>query len=532
MTQRIILTGFMGTGKTTVGRLVAAKMGLPFVDLDEAICHRVGQNITEIFAQKGEAAFREIESQVLREILSQNEVVLATGGGTLLSDDNRKLCEQSGTVVCLTCDLEVLQRRLNDKEVAYRPLLTNDDPKRTLVELWERRREVYRKIFWQVDTSGKSPQQIADTIIGLVSASIVDLSYPDGVCKILVGRRLFSLLDILLNSFGLSNTVRIAVISNHTIAALHGEPLIAELRRFGYTPYLIAIPDGEEYKNLETVADLYDRLLEAHIDRGDLVIALGGGVIGDIVGFVASTYMRGLPLIQIPTSLLAMVDASIGGKTGLDLPKGKNLIGTFKRPLAVLVDPEYLDTLPRSEFLSGMAEVIKHAVIADPLLFSWLERGPQGFWMDENLLLRAVAVKVNVVQADPYENGLRAILNFGHTIGHALETLSGYTIRHGEAVSVGMAVESKLAEQLGILSSMEAERIIDLINRWTLPVYHPLLEDGDRILSVIRYDKKHRQGKLRWALPYQIGKVDLVSGVDDRLIKQAISSHREAVHAG
>ncbi|MCX8025703.1 MAG: 3-dehydroquinate synthase [Thermanaerothrix sp.] len=320
--------------------------------------------------------------------------------------------------------------------------------------------------------------------------------------------------------------------SNHTVAALHGEPLVATLQKAGYTSHLISVSDGEEYKNFETVLDLYNQLLELRVDRGDLIVALGGGVIGDIVGFIASTYMRGLPLIQIPTSLLAMVDASIGGKTGIDLPKGKNLIGTFKRPLAVLVDPGYLATLPKSELLSGMAEVIKHAVIGDPLLFSRLENGPQGLSVDEVLLLRAVAVKVNVVQADPYENGLRAVLNFGHTIGHALETLSGYTIRHGEAVSIGMAAESKLAEQLGIISSEEVERIIELINRWALPVYHPLLENGDRLLSVIRYDKKHRQGKLRWALPYRIGKVDLVSGVGERVVKEAISSLVEAVHAG
>ncbi len=530
MTQRIILTGFMGTGKTTVGRLVAAKMGLPFVDLDEAICHRIGQNITEIFAQKGEAAFREIESQVLREILSQDEIVLATGGGTLLSDDNRRLCEQAGTVVCLTCDPEVLQQRLDDGEITYRPLLMGDNPKEALVELWKRRREVYRKVFWQVDTSNKSPQQVANTIISLVSASVVDLGYPDGVCKILVGRRLLPLLDTLLNSFGFSNAVRIAVVSNHTIAALHGEPLLDELWRLGYTPHLITIPDGEEYKNLDTVVGLYDRLLEVHIDRGDLIIALGGGVIGDIVGFVASTYMRGLPLIQIPTSLLAMVDASIGGKTGLDLPKGKNLVGTFKRPLAVLVDPEYLDTLPRSEFLSGMAEVIKHAVVADPLLFSWLESGPQNVWVGENLLLRAVSVKVNVVQADPYENGLRAILNFGHTIGHALETLSNYMIRHGEAVSTGMAVETRLAEHIGLIASGEAGRIIRLIEQWSLPIYHPLLE-REELFSVIRYDKKHKQGKLRWALPSRIGEIRLISDIDERSVRQAISSLKEAVNA-
>lgn len=530
MTQRIILTGFMGTGKTTVGKLLAEKMGLQFMDLDEEISRCTGQSIPEFFAQWGEAAFRELESQMLREILRQERLVLATGGGTLLRDENRKLCEQAGTVVCLTCDLEVLQRRLDNKEMSYRPLLMNDNPKGTLVELWERRREVYRKIFWQVDTSSKSPQQIADTVLGLVNTSVMDLSYPDGVCKILVGKRVFSLLDTLLNSFGFSNTIRIAVISNHTVAALHGEPLLAELRRIGYTPYLITIPDGEEYKNLETVAGLYDQLLGAHIDRGDLVIALGGGVIGDIVGFVASTYMRGLPLIQIPTSLLAMVDASIGGKTGLDLPKGKNLIGTFKRPLAVLIDPEYLDTLPRSEFLSGMAEVIKHAVIADPLLFSWLESGPQNVWVGENLLLRAVSVKINVVQADPYENGLRAILNFGHTIGHALETLSNYTIRHGEAVSIGMGVETRLAEHLGLIASGEARRIIRLIEQWSLPIYHPLLE-REELFNVIRYDKKHKQGKLRWALPSRIGEIRLISDIDERSVRQSIDSLKEAVNA-
>ncbi|WP_299028978.1 3-dehydroquinate synthase [uncultured Thermanaerothrix sp.] len=531
MNRRIILTGFMGTGKTTVGKIVAERLGVPFVDLDEEISRRAQRSIAEIFDREGEAAFRALESRILREILEvkHENVVLATGGGTLLSPSNRLLCEQAGLVICLTCTPEVLKERLQAEEIAQRPLLNAEDPKQALQILWEERQKAYAEIFWQLDTSRKSPDQIANSVIRLAEIVSIEVNYPGGCYKILIGERLSETVGTVLQSYQVPPGTQVAIITNETIAALHALSLTTYLQAEGYPTTLIVIPDGEVYKTPETALYLYEQLLEARIDRGNLIIALGGGVIGDIAGFVASTYMRGLPILHIPTSLLAMVDASIGGKTGLDLPQGKNLIGTFKQPLAILVDPSYLSTLPPDELRSGMAEVIKHGIVGDPNLFALLEMEPRDTAPRKEVLAQAIAVKARVVQADPYEQDLRAILNLGHTIGHALETLSNYMLRHGEAVSIGMAVEAMLAEQLGVTSRKTVERIHNILQKWDLPLFHPLLEN-EALLEIIHHDKKHKRGKLRWALPSQIGKVILVSDVEEKCVKQAIRSLREVVH--
>lgn len=531
MNRRIILTGFMGTGKTTTGKMVAERLGIPFVDLDEEISRRAQRSIAEIFAQEGEPAFRRLESRLLRQILElKNEnVVLATGGGTLLSPSNRLLCEQAGVVVCLTCRPEVLKERLRAGEIAERPLLNTEHPEGALQTLWEERQKTYAEIFWQLDTSRKTPDQVAESIIRIAEILTMEVEYPGGRYKILIGEALSELIGTILQSHRVSPGTRVALISNETIASLHAPALMTHLQADGYPATLISIPDGEAYKTLDTVLTLYNQLLEARVDRGNLIIALGGGVIGDLAGFVASTYMRGLPIIHIPTSLLAMVDASIGGKTGLDLPRGKNLIGTFKQPLAILVDPTYLSTLPPDELRSGMAEVIKHGVIGDPSLFTLLEAGPTNVALNKEVLAQAILVKARVVQADPYEQDLRAILNLGHTIGHALETLSNYTIRHGEAVSIGMAAEALLAQQLGVTSPEVVSRIHKVLRKWSLPLYHPLLEN-ETLLEMIQHDKKHKRGKLQWPLPNQIGKVILVSDIDAPSIIRAIETLREVAY--
>ncbi|MBI2330577.1 MAG: 3-dehydroquinate synthase, partial [Chloroflexi bacterium] len=273
----------------------------------------------------------------------------------------------------------------------------------------------------------------------------------------------------------------------------------------------IILPAGEEHKNLETVSRLWKAFLENGLDRKSTVIALGGGVIGDITGFAASTYMRGIDWVGIPTTLLSMVDASLGGKTGFDLPEGKNLIGSFHPPKLVLADPSLLLTLPERELRSGMAEVVKHGIISDPDLFAMCNRGID--WVKSNLeevVKRAMAVKIKVIEEDPYEKGIRAALNLGHTVGHAVELVSKFELRHGEAIAIGMAVEAKYAARVGLASQSTVEAIESTLSALGLPIHIPDGMSREKIIQAMRVDKKKNAKSIRFALPIEIGKVELV----------------------
>jgi 3-dehydroquinate synthase len=294
---------------------------------------------------------------------------------------------------------------------------------------------------------------------------------------------------------------------------LYGDVVSDSLRKAGFDAPVILIPDGEEYKEPLWSYYLYGELLKQGLDRASALVALGGGVIGDITGFVASTYMRGISFVQAPTTLLAQVDSSVGGKTGVNHPLGKNMIGTFYQPRLVLADVGTLETLPQRELLAGMAEVIKYGVIWDESLLSFLEENREKVLnLDrpavEHIIRRSCEIKAEVVSRDEREEGLRAILNYGHTIGHALETATGYTAYlHGEAVAIGMYVEARLSSRLGLADKREVERIRSLIKAYGLPVEMPSGMETERILSAMRLDKKAVAGELRFILPEEIGKV-------------------------
>lgn len=297
---------------------------------------------------------------------------------------------------------------------------------------------------------------------------------------------------------------RCAVVTNTTLAPLYGEALVRRLA----DGVLITVPDGEQYKTLDTMAQLYADFVRAGLDRSSTVIALGGGVIGDTVGFAAATYMRGVRLVQIPTSLLAMVDSSVGGKVGVDLPEGKNLVGAFKQPDAVLIDPDVLDTLPEREWRCGAAEAIKHALIADPGLLDLIDiAGEQAA-----MVARAVQVKVDVVEQDPYEQNVRAYLNLGHTFAHAVEQVSGYRWLHGEAVGVGLVAAARLSAALGMLDQMTTEQIEAIIARYGLPTRLGSL-DAESLYEAMATDKKWQGGHSRFVLLEDIGKPTIVKDV-------------------
>lgn len=312
----------------------------------------------------------------------------------------------------------------------------------------------------------------------------------------------------------------VVVVTNPTVGALYAEPVMASLREAGITADLAEVPDGEQYKRLDTITSLYHRFLETRLDRSGMVLALGGGVIGDMAGFAAASYLRGVPFVQMPTTLLAMVDASVGGKTGVDLEAGKNLVGAFHQPRMVIIDPEVLSTLPKEELAGGMAEVIKHGIIGDPALFDALEKArPENFVA---LVDQAVRVKVGVVERDPLEHGERALLNLGHTFAHAFELVSDYAIKHGHAVGIGLAAAAKLAEILGECDAALVDRVERVLETQSLDTR--LSGFGvDAIIDAMRHDKKRSKKRLRFIIPKAPGQCRIIEQPPEDAVRAAVS---------
>lgn len=330
----------------------------------------------------------------------------------------------------------------------------------------------------------------------------------DASYDILIGHGLVRQLDKILPEY--CPAAAYAVISDSHVGKAYGEDLVSRLATIGCRVELLTFPAGEWNKTRDTWAALSDRMLAAHFGRDAAVIAFGGGVVNDLAGFVAATYLRGVPLVQVPTTLLAMIDSSIGGKTGVDVPVGKNLLGAFHQPRVVVADPDLLGSLSSVQLAAGLAEAVKHGVIADAGYFAFLESEYAAIFAKhapalERVVRRSVEIKAAVVAADEREQGKRAILNFGHTVGHAIEATSRYEVSHGEAVAIGMVYESRLAERLGIAAAGTAPRIMTVLERLHLPVERPDTSRVDDLIEAMHADKKGRGGQIRLALPRAIG---------------------------
>lgn len=345
--------------------------------------------------------------------------------------------------------------------------------------------------------------------------------------EIVIGAGILVNLGTLLRRLGIGD--RVLLVSNPTVSGLYGQVAAEALAGAGYSVTEALVPDGERYKNLETIAGLYDRAVAAGLDRSSAVVALGGGVIGDIAGFLAATFMRGLFFIQVPTTLLAQVDSSVGGKVGVNHEKGKNLIGAFYQPRIVVADVAVLKTLPERELRAGLAEVIKYGVIGDGEFFTYLEQNRRRVLALDpettiEVVRRSCLVKSRVVEQDECEAGLRAILNFGHTLGHAVETLTRYEqYRHGEAVAIGMIGAANLAVTRGLLSGAGRDRLLGLIRETGLPVTTVGLSP-EQIGEAVKRDKKVRNGRLRLVLPEAIGRVRLVDDLSPEEILAAAAT--------
>ena len=435
--SRIFLVGMMGAGKTTVGRQLAKRLGKTFRDADREIEERTGVSVAVIFEIEGEAGFRKREAEAIEHLTTLDDIVLATGGGAVLDPRNRENLRSRGCVIYLHALPPVLwQRTRTDKS---RPLLQGGDPRERLETLYGVRDPLYREVADVViDTGRQGTARRSRALARFDEACRLQRSSGER-SPIHVGTGLLARPDLIVPFLQRKN---VAVVTNATVAPLFLEKLAGGLSREGVEVVRIVLPDGEEHKDWKTLGAVFDVLLEKRCGRDTTLVALGGGVIGDLAGFAAATYQRGVQYIQVPTTLLAQVDSSVGGKTAINHPLGKNMIGAFHQPRLVLADMDTLRTLPERELRSGLAEVIKHGLVRDAAFFAWLEanierllaRDPDAL---ERAVLRSVAIKAEIVASDERESGLRRVLNFGHTFGHAIERGLGARL-HGVAVAAGM----------------------------------------------------------------------------------------------
>ena len=507
--MHIFLYGPSGSGKSTVSKLLAEALGLPCLDLDAEIENAAGKTIYEYMLEKGEAAFRELETSILRKSLDGAEKVIALGGGTLLCDENRLLVQTYGQVIFLEAEPALLAARLA-QDANQRPLLDGELEK-SLTSLLKKRASHYATFPVRVDAS-QHPEKVAWDIQRCLGRYHLRNMGPAYDVLVQEGG-LDSLGEMLrMRKFG----EMILVVSDENVAPLYAGRVMASLQSARFTASMVIIPAGETHKTIETVLALWRGFLDANLDRKSTIIALGGGVVSDLAGFCAATFMRGCGWAAIPTTLLAMVDAGIGGKTGFDLPEGKNLVGAFYPPKFVLADPDVLLTLPVREMRAGLAEVIKHGIIADPDLFHLCADGwDRAASQLPAVVRRGMAVKVKIIEDDPYEQGSRAVLNFGHTVGHAVELVSRLSMLHGEAVAVGMVAEAKLAERLSIAGPGLANTLAEALSGLGLPVEIPRDLPHSELVSAMKMDKKKSNGAVRFALPVKIGEVKAGIEVDD-----------------
>ncbi|GAB4536040.1 MAG: hypothetical protein Fur0020_03800 [Thermodesulfovibrionia bacterium] len=528
--MKIVLTGFMGSGKTSIGKEISRRLGYQFIDTDDIIEEREGMPISLIFKEKGEPYFREVERRVVQEVSGIRDVVIATGGGVVKNSDNVNDLRRGGILIWLKTEPIVILKRVM-AEGGKRPLLNVEEPLKEINRLLSEREMLYMQSDISIDTSYITPGEAADEIIErlCLDTQFVDVQLKERGYKILIGSGILKRLGIRLKEFRPS---RVAIVSNDTIFPIYGDTITRSLNESGIEPEIILIPDGEEFKDILWAYYIHGRLLKARFDRDSMLIALGGGVVGDITGFVASTYMRGIRYIQVPTTLLAQVDSSVGGKTGVNHPLGKNMIGTFYQPSLVFTDTDTLKSLAQREFLAGMAEVIKYGVIRDRSFFDYVMGNSDDILKLGRSLItiirRSCEIKAEIVSGDEREAGLRAILNLGHTIGHAIETVTGYRrFLHGEAISIGMSAASEIAVQIGMLSREECSSIKRLLLMYRLPVHLPDDIDITEIIEAMEIDKKVRAGRLRFILPESIGVVRIVEVKDKEIIKKALGEIRD-----
>lgn len=637
--SNIILAGFMGAGKSSVGRCLAALLGMAHLDTDALVEAEAGATISEIFRTRGEAWFRRLEARAVRQASQLNNTVISVGGGALIDQRNVNVLKRAGILVWLRTSPESVVARLRAEgtsSINARPVLAGKADLEQVRSLMRAREDGYRQAHIAVDTDGKRPDEIACQIAREIAwetdsgarapcklsesakmppalgrdrrccarewrpnrCAFTKSGQPDRAnpCTLeivagasaypyLLGYGLLARPDTYRaalatltaprrpGSGDMRPPGRIIVVTTPLLRLLFGGRLEEGLRGWlGHDPSIVwaMVPDGERAKSLATLAKLYDLAAASGAGRDSLAIALGGGTVGDVAGFFAATYMRGIRLVQVPTTLLAMVDSAIGGKTAINLRAAKNLAGTFWQPAAVIADIAALGTLPLRDLTSGLAEVVKAAVIGDPDLFATLEhvarvaggadtcstggcrtaglRRPRAtrfaaartlqrehaLWQD--IVRRAVMVKAKIVATDERDTGDRLLLNLGHTLGHAIERAGGFRRwTHGEAVAIGLAAACRASARLGYLQEDASARVIRLLAGLGLPTSVPLADSGalrESILAAMALDKKARGGKLRVVLPLSIGRCSICEDPAAAALAEEIAISGGGKHGG
>jgi shikimate kinase/3-dehydroquinate synthase len=515
--RSIVLVGMPGAGKSSIGRRVAARLGLAFLDADAEIESAAGLPITEIFARYGEAHFRDGERRVILRLLSgPAPVVLATGGGAFADPRTRAAIRASGALtVWLKCRMATLLRRVAGRE--HRPMFLNADPAEVLARLMTTRHPFYAEAEIVVTCTDDSPETTTRHVLEAVAAWRAPRRLPvplgDRAYEVVIGEALLGRAGALLGP--VLPTRRTVIVTDAAVAPLHLPALRDGLEQAGFgIPAIVIVPAGEASKDLATLKQVLEEMTAAGIERRTAVIALGGGVVGDLAGFAAAVALRGLPFVQVPTTLLAQVDSSVGGKTGVNLGTGKNLAGAFHQPRIVLADTGVLATLPRRELRAGYAEVAKHGLLAGERLWSWCEAEGPGMLRTADpaalahAVLESCRLKAAVVAADEREesaDGGRALLNLGHTFAHALEAEFGFdgTLLHGEAVGIGLGLAASLSARLRHCGTELPQRVTAHIEACGLPARITDLRrvpSTAALLARMRKDKKVRDGVLRFVL--------------------------------
>ncbi len=534
----LILVGPMGSGKSSIGRRLAQRLGLAFIDADQEIERSTGASIPLIFELEGEAGFRERERTTLARLCEGQGAVIATGGGAVLHPHTRELLRERGFVVHLAIDLDAQWQRLHRDR--HRPLLQHPDRYERLKRIGEERAPLYAQVAdARIETGRIGLRAAVDAVChALEEAQWRPFATEDAAAAIRylgveLGARRYPIRigANLLAQGDWPEAIRgrhVLVVSDANVAPHYLETVLARLP--GKQVATLILPPGESEKTLARFAEAMAALAKLKASRDAAIVALGGGVVGDLSGFVAACWMRGIAFVQLPTTLLAMVDSSVGGKTAVDLPEGKNLVGAFHQPVAVAADTSTLATLPQRELCAGLAEVVKYGAIGDAAFFDWLERHAQALLEREPAAIaeaveRSCRHKAAIVARDETEQGDRALLNFGHTFGHALETAGSYgDLLHGEAVAIGMVLAAELSTALGLAPAQDAQRLAALLQRLHLPTRLPPGATPQRLLELMRLDKKNLSGRLCLILWHGLGRAKIVPDVPDEAILELLAS--------
>ena len=561
--RSVVLVGMMGSGKTSVGKRLAMRLGLPFADADHEIEVASGMTVPEIFTIHGEAAFRDGERRVVARLLKDGQKILSTGGGAFNNSQTRDKISELGISIWLRAEFDVLMRRVRKR--ANRPLLQTPNPEATLQRLIDERYPIYALADLTVQSQDGPVELVVEASVRALehhlglsrpavagngatppasakSATTVRVELDTRAYDIEIGAGLIEEAGARIAK--LKPGAACAIVTDENVARHHLPRLqrSLEMAQIRYTA--IIVPAGEATKSYAHFAQVCDSIIGAKMERGDLVVALGGGVIGDLAGFAAASVRRGMGMVQIPTSLLAQVDSSVGGKTGINSPHGKNLIGAFHQPSLVLADSDALATLPEREFRAGYAELAKYGLIDNAPFFHWLEANWRAVFAGGNARDEAIATacraKAAMVLRDEFEHGDRALLNLGHTFGHAFERLTHYNgdvLVHGEGVAVGMACAFRMSVEMGLCSGQDAGRVEGHLRAVGLPTRIGEIPgwnfSEDAIIDAMYQDKKVQRGALTFILARSIGESFIARNVDAEIVRKALVRElaKESSHA-